>query len=325
MRSKHLFFFILLMAVVELMQSCKPSIPSGYLSKGKMEDILYDIHLAEAMSRNDNNGADQGVMISYKEAILRKHDVTTAEFDSSMVYYMRHTKLLHDIYGNLAERLTDEAKSLGADVSEMNQFGDVGKGDTANVWKGPRAFVLSVNKPFNYMDFSVPVDSGFHKGDRLMLDFDSQFIYQDGMRDGVAVLAVTFSNDSVASSILRVTNSQHYSMQVEDRDSLGIKSVRGYFLLGRGDFSSGDLSSTTIKLMFVQNVRLVRMHPRKVKETPVNTSGDSVSQTPQPLPTPHPQGVPAPQPRPTLVKEPQMVAPDKTIKMTELKPAKLKK
>lgn len=325
MKSKHLFFFILLMAAMELIQSCKPSIPSGYLSKGKMEDILYDIHLAEAMSRNDYNSADQGVMISYKEAILRKHDVTTAEFDSSMVYYMRHTKLLHDIYGDLSERLTDEAKSLGADVSDMNQFGEVGKGDTANVWKGPRAFVLSVNKPFNYMDFSIPVDSGFHKGDRLMLDFDSQFIFQDGMRDGVAVLAVTFANDSVASSILRVTSSQHYSMQVEDRDSLGIKSVKGYFLLGRGDFASGDISATTIKLMFVQNVRLVRMHPRKVQETQVNTPGDSASQATQPMPSSNPQGVPAPHPHPVIVKEPQMVAPDKTVKMTELKPAKLKR
>ncbi len=33
-----------------------------------------------------------------------------------------------------------------------------------------------------------------------MLDFDSQFIYQDGIRDGLALLAVQFGNDSIASA-----------------------------------------------------------------------------------------------------------------------------
>ena len=56
-----------------------------------------------------------------------------------------------------------------------------------------------------------------------MLDFESHFIYQDGIRDGLAVLAVQFSNDSIASQVVHVQSSQHYSMQVEDRDTLGIK------------------------------------------------------------------------------------------------------
>ena len=324
MKSKQLFFLTLLLAIMSMgvMQSCKPSIPSGYLSKGEMEDILYDFHLAEAMSRDDYSEASKGSMISYKEAILKKYDVTNEQFDSSMVYYMRHTKLLHDIYGNLAERLTDEAKSLGADVSDMNQFGSIEKGDTANVWKGPRAFVLSVNKPFNYMDFSVPVDSGFHKGDRVMLDFDSQFIFQDGMRDGIAVLAVTFSNDSVASNMVHVMNSQHYSIQVEDRDSLGIKSVKGYFLLGRGDFSSGDISSTTIKMLFVQNVRLVRLHPRKATEIKVDEPSDTGRHTP---PVPQQQNMPLNGPRPAIAKEPQVPISAKPIKMVNAKALEVKK
>lgn len=265
MKSLNKAFIGVLMAICSLacLQSCKPSTPSQYLSEGKMEDILYDIHLAEAMSNVSATGADTAIMLSYREAVLKKHEVTSAEFDSSMVYYMRHTKLLHDIYVRLGDRLTAEAQSLGADVNELNRYGAVEMGDTANVWNGPGSLVFSANAPFNYSAFEVPVDSGFHKGDKLMLEFNSQFLFQDGMRDGIAVLAVTFKNDSVYANNLHVSSSQRYSLQVEDRDSLGIKSVKGYFLLNPGDYNSGNSSLTTLKMMFIQNIKLIRLHPQK--------------------------------------------------------------
>lgn len=263
------------------LQSCKPSIPSKYLSQGKVTDILYDIHIAEAMSSEESNGMERGTMISYREAVLKKHGVTSAEFDSSMVFYMRHTKMMHDIYTDLSDRLTAEAQSLGADVNDLNRFGNISSGDTTDVWNGARGFVLSANKPFNYSDFTIPVDTSYQKGDKLMLDFDVQFIYQDGMRDGVVMLAVTFKNDSVSSTNVRLTNSQHYSLQIEDNDSLGIKSIKGYFLLNDGDFFSGSTSVTTLKLMFVQNVKFVRLHPRKEPApipTPTSVSSDSATE-----------------------------------------------
>lgn len=264
MKSLYRAFMGLLLAVclVGSLQSCKPSIPSQYLSEGKMEDVLYDIHIAQAMS-GVNGGGDNADMIAYRETVFKKHGITSADFDSSMVYYMRHTKLLHDIYVKLGDRLTAEAQSLGIDVSNMNQFGDVSSGDTTNVWKDAVSMVFSTNSPFNYHSFEVPVDTGYHKGDKLILDFEAQFLFQDGMRDGIAMLAVTFNNDSVASGYVRMTSSQHYTTQVEDRDSLGIKSIKGYFLLNKGDFSMNSASVTTLKMMFLQHIKLIRMHTGK--------------------------------------------------------------
>ena len=263
---------VLALCLMVSLGSCKPTIPSQYLSKGKMTDILYDFHLAEAMSNMRSNSSDTALMITYREAVLKKHGVTSAEFDSSMVYYMRHTKLLHDIYIDLGDRLTAAVQSLGADVDANGALGTLAVGDTADVWKGPRSMVFSAYKPVNYDSFEIPVDSGFHKGDKLMLNFDAQFLFQDGMRDGIAVVAITFKNDSVYSSNVRITSSQHFSLQLEDRDSLGIKSVKGYFLLNNGDYSSGSGSATTLKMMFLQNIKMVRMHP---KSHPQSQSGNA--------------------------------------------------
>lgn len=246
--------------VVALMASCKPSLPSDIIPKDEMESILYDYHIALAMGHNNIDG--QGATsIALREAVFKKHDVTSAEFDSSMVYYMRHTEQLRAIYEDLTDRMNREAVALGGSASDQSRFGDItSKGDTTNVWSQATTLILSTNKPFNNHSFELKADTSYHKGDRFMLDFDAQFIIQDGMRDGVAVLAVTFKNDSVASHTVRVQNSQHYSLDVSDGDTIGVKNVKGYFLLGTGDFSSNSSSASTLKLMFLQNIRLVRMH-----------------------------------------------------------------
>lgn len=135
-------------------------------------------------------------------------------------------------------------------------------------------FVLTPAEGLNNKSFSIAADSTYKPGDKFMFDFDAQFIYQDGMRDGMVVLAMTLQNDSVVTTNCRVTNSQHYSLQLEDFGRLGVKSVKGYFLLNKGDFTSEGSSSTTLKLMFVENIRLVRMHQKKVEAKPEETKGD---------------------------------------------------
>lgn len=261
--KKLMICLVAVMALLFCVSSCKPSLPSGVLSKGKMTDILYDYHLALAMAHMDDNG-DKGQSLAYREAVLRKHDVTSAEFDSSMVYYMRHTELLEDVYKDLTDRYNNEITAMGGSAKEGGEFANLSAtGDTANVWNLATSMVFMPVQPFNSTSFDIKVDSTFHKGDRLMLDFDAQFIYQDGMRNGVAMLAVQFGNDSIAQRTIMIQSTQHYSVELSDADSLGIKSVKGYFMLMNDDNGTGVSSQTTLKLMFLEHIKLIRMHPLK--------------------------------------------------------------
>lgn len=270
--KKLMICLVAVMALLFCVSSCKPSLPSGVLSKGKMTDILYDYHLALAMAHMDDNG-DKGQSLAYREAVLRKHDVTSAEFDSSMVYYMRHTELLEDVYKDLTDRYNNEITAMGGSAKEGGEFANLSAtGDTANVWNLAASMVFMPVKPFNSTSFDIKVDSTFHKGDRLMLDFDAQFIYQDGMRNGVAMLAVQFGNDSIAQRTIMIQSTQHYSVELSDADSLGIKSVKGYFMLMNGDNGTDVSSQTTLKLMFLEHIKLIRMHPQKPVASPAGSS-----------------------------------------------------
>ena len=275
--KKLMICLVAVMALLFCVSSCKPSLPGGILSKGKMTDILYDYHLALAMAHMDDSG-DKGQSLAYREAVLRKHDVTSAEFDSSMVYYMRHTELLEDVYKDLADRYNNEITAMGGSAKEGGEFANLSAtGDTANVWNLATSMVFMPVKPFNSTSFDIKVDSTFHKGDRLMLDFDAQFIYQDGMRNGVAMLAVQFGNDSIAQRTIMIQSTQRYSVELSDADSLGIKSVKGYFMLMNDDNGTGVSSQTTLKLMFLEHIKLIRMHPQKPVAAPAGSSPSASS------------------------------------------------
>ena len=271
---KALAYIGTLAAFCAVLASCKPSLPGDVLSKSDMTDILFDYHLAVAMAQNspESSEADN---VAYREAVLKKHGVTSAEFDSSMVYYMRHTELMYQVYKDLADRMEGEVVSMGGEAGGGDFDNLSATGDTANIWTAARSMVFSPCKGLNCYSFHLDADTAFHKGDRLRLDFESQFIYPDGVRDGIALLAVQFKNDSTAQSTVHIQSTQHYSIEVADNDSLGIKSVKGYFLLSDGGFGMDSNSSTTLKLMFLNRIRLIRMHRRKLLAPKISTGGDS--------------------------------------------------
>jgi hypothetical protein len=253
--------------------SCKPQLPDGILSQGEMEDILYDYHLAQTMTDNSSNRSiDQR---TYEDAVLRKYDVKQDQFDASLAYYMRYTEQLQKIYEHVSDRLKDEAESLGASASDYNKYGSLtSKGDTADIWAGAKSVMLMMQAPFNQSSFSFKTDSTFHTGDQIMLNFDSNFIFQDGMRDGCVVLAVTFKNDSVATNMNHLSASNHYSLNISDYGHLGIKEIKGYFILNKPQ--SNFESSTTLQLMFINNIQLIRMHENK-KQAQEQRRNDSIS------------------------------------------------
>ncbi|WP_255414289.1 DUF4296 domain-containing protein [Prevotella sp. oral taxon 820] len=262
----------LLCILVEFVVSCKPGVPSKYIQPGKMEDILYDYHIADGMAQLPD--ADTTSLMSYRQAVFHKYDITKADFDSSMVYYMRHADLLHAIYQKLSDRMSLEAAGLGA--TSTNSIILTSTGDTANVWNGDRSIVLSTIKPSNLYNFKFETDTAYHAGDRIMLNFDAQFLFQDGMRDGLGVMVVEFKNDSVATQNVHVSSSSHYSMSISDDRRLGIKQISGFFLLNGNVGVSQNQS--TLKLMFIQNIQLIRMHAkRESKPQSSSVPNDSAS------------------------------------------------
>lgn len=257
--KKILYILIFIVGIA----SCS-SDSSDVLSMGEMEDILYDIHLSQGISNGENSSKRIYTEITNREAIFRKYDITQAEWDSSYNYYCRHADKLHTIYQNLSERIRSEVIDLGGDVS-LDET--TLSGDTINIWNSERNFILMQEAPYNLNRFAITADSTFKAGDVLTLQFDSKFIFQEGSRNLVAVFAVTLSNDSVVSQYNQVSSDGKYTLSFSDNKRLGIKSLKGYFVLLR---NNNEQVSTAFHLVSVENVRMILAHSKeKVLEQPV--------------------------------------------------------
>lgn len=262
------------MATMLLFHACKPSVPKEYIQPDVMEDILFDYYLADGLSSYkstssyDNRAVEN---LTYRDAVLKKYGEDRARFDSSMVYYYRHTERLHDIYKRLAQRLSDEANALGGQT-QSGYASLEAKGDTADVWNGPRAVALLPFAPENRLSFEVKADTSFHAGDIVSLEFNAQFIYQEGMKEAVAVMAVRLANDSIVVRNMTISGSSRYTLRLEDINRIGIKAIKGMLVMPRRLSDP----SQSYKLAVLSDIRLVKIHVKN-KPRPESMKPDSAA------------------------------------------------
>jgi hypothetical protein len=73
-------------------------IPSDILPKDKMAIVILDIHLAEAeASMRTLPDSTSTEKLGYQK-IFDKHQVTRAQYDASLTFYIEHPELLNEVY-----------------------------------------------------------------------------------------------------------------------------------------------------------------------------------------------------------------------------------
>ena len=92
-----------------LIIGCSSDVPENLISEEKMESIIFDIMILNASSsydlKIDNN------MIS-DELIFRKHDIDSAQFYDSELYYSKNPRIHLNIYSNVKRRIQKSIDSL---------------------------------------------------------------------------------------------------------------------------------------------------------------------------------------------------------------------
>lgn len=139
--------------------------PDGVIPPGKMAELLADLNVAESVVDLDRRTyPDDSARMALKQSVYARLGVTSAEVDSSYMYYGHHLKQYMDIHDDAVEILQDRLDRLGEGDSAEGVTLAVA-GDSVNVWSAPSAGTLSQLSPGGTLAFSINADSHWERGD----------------------------------------------------------------------------------------------------------------------------------------------------------------
>ena len=260
MRKGGNLFLILLLILV----GCKVERPKDVLPPSKMEEVLYDYHLAQVMGSEmtGENTYKRGLYVDY---VFAKHHITREQLDSSLVWYARNPKDLSTIYERLGGRIEREMEDIKQrQAMVLSRHAQPVEGDSADLWYESRHFILTPSPIDNYRSVSIPFDGNFHKCDTIRWTFETMFIGQKphGLvhpkRLAVASLIVRYANDSILARDMVLTEDAAVNITLQNTDSINVKNITA------GVYFQGD--TITDHLVVFHN-HLMRYHTIAPKDT----------------------------------------------------------
>ena len=265
---KRLTSYLIFLAL--LLMACSPSRPRGILSKQKMTDVLVDFHLAQGMAEAQGDNSE---VTRYKfiQAVFKKHRITEAVFDSSMIYYSGRAEEFTHIYDNVVTRVQAQAERMGLELSQANQdkFAKLtNEGDTANIWLG-KDFACVVANPVQCLyAFTMKADSTFKMGDSFIWRFRTLFVGRSMNNEATALLNFYYDTDTVVCVTDLLRNNPKNELRHtpgRDLDSLNLRSITGYIYLPLVK------DADPPKPLLVSEIQLIRMHKEEpiIKDTSV--------------------------------------------------------
>ena len=151
-----------------LLAACQQR-PDYVIEEDQMTELLTDVHMAEGLielqQRHSLDDAEYGQSVI--AAVLKKHHISKAQYDTSLVWYSQHLNDLIRIYNHVNENLA-ERRELWDNLAAQNVgFGQNMSGADVDLWNLPRYLVLDEQRLTQRLVLKLATDTTFWAGDSL--------------------------------------------------------------------------------------------------------------------------------------------------------------
>ena len=240
-----------------LFASCQVKTPKDIIQPDRMEALLYDYHIVQAMGNERGNNHEYHVKL-YHEYVFKKHGVTKALFDSSLVWYTRHPSHLTQMYSRLQKRLDYEV-AIMQDERAVSQIAAEGErdltADTLELWNGKSVTELTSAPYNNRLLVAFESDSAFVAGDSIAMNIGTRFFTaKESMQNIYAALLVTYNDGTTKSAAKNINTSGTHTLQIARDYERKIKELKGFIY-----YSDNDESAKSG--VALSGLSLLRIHP----------------------------------------------------------------
>lgn len=267
MKGKHRIQWYSVLLLAFCLTACQVKRPETVLTDAKMEDVLYDFHIAKAMGE-EVPYSESYKRVLYIESVYKKHGITQADFDTSMVWFARHPDALTKIYEKVNTRLKAERDGINHLIAlRDHKPKESAPGDSIDVWIWQHIYHLTGMPLDNKLTFTLPSDTNFK--DRDTLRWTVRFRFPEGAPDSLTAprmaMQILYAKDTV-SGMLKVGKAGTETISLTADTAGAIKEIRGFIYYPM---------QSSARTLLADRISLMRYH---AKDTLFTAKKDSVAQ-----------------------------------------------
>lgn len=227
MNRNNILYTLLLFLVI--ITSCKKN--EYVLSDSKMENILYDLYIGEAVIDNHNSGMrSEQFKRDYYLSVLARNGVTEEQYDSSLVYYGQNIDDYYKIYDKVVARLEkEEVKFERLAAAEQNATKSA-TGDSVDIWTGEKHFAIL---PFGHIQIirNIPTDENFKPGDSFFVNFAIN-IYPSKLivESPKTYLTIAYTDGTVQTESVVIDREGDFNISISGDSAKAISRITYYTL-----------------------------------------------------------------------------------------------
>jgi hypothetical protein len=224
MRKSLYKYGLTLVAAPLLLIACS-KVPDDILQEKKMRDVMIDVYLAESLIEADRAAYSDTVRkAALFQSIFRKHNITEAAYDSSIVWYSKNMDIymlvLDMALTDINTRIRDMGDVQASAAPNTNQ-------DSINIWPRRDFLVLHPTALFNGVTFDIRPDRVYSSGSSFVLGMRVWGL-TDNMCYFPEIRMAIDQNDTVLYVNKRITKDGYQEAVIRGLPTRQVRRVYGY-------------------------------------------------------------------------------------------------
>ncbi|MDR1675652.1 MAG: DUF4296 domain-containing protein [Tannerella sp.] len=217
--------------VATVLAACSRT-PDGIIPEKKMQRVMVDIQLAEAMIHMEpNTYPTYAERRALYRTVFRKHQLTEAEYDSSMIWYGKHLDRYMRIY-NLA--LADLKVQMDAIGDVKPDIVPTSNADSLDLWIFRKYYEFSPLSLSNRVIFDLRPDDPYSSGSAFVLAWQVWGLTPD-MKEPIEAYLKAHQGDTILTVKSIVGRDGPHEMYLKTIPTKRVNRVYGYIRLHTAD------------------------------------------------------------------------------------------
>lgn len=149
------------LAALACLAGCKGT-PDGVLAPDRMAALMADMRVAGAVTAvQSREYRTDSSRMALRQAVLDRHGVTQADFDSSLVWYGHNIGKYQEVTEQSIRILEDRLAAVGSAAAGAMSVA----GDSVDVWSAAPMYVFTPRSVSPYLTFGLDADRNSERGD----------------------------------------------------------------------------------------------------------------------------------------------------------------